>query len=231
VEDTQESEESEETRETEETRESEETEETPPAPAAQPPDDDYRDPIDAREESVRHELVSAGSVSSLLKQLELLGKDPELFQSLLDGIYQASAVTPEEREKSWSAISGGWYENIGRNNSFRSGDLARIFTLVVIPDLLSPPRAEAVATWALEAPAPMVEGLLAAAQADGQETWDAAIMILEPTIALRWMVEHYLRDYWQGVRTVRPHAGTEHVDSKAGFLGGLRRRSGGRHRG
>jgi hypothetical protein len=174
--------------------------------------------------------ASQASVSSLLKQLELLGEDQELFQSILDGILQAGNAPPQEREKSWYVISGtGWYESICRNNSFRSGDLASIFALVVIPELASQLWGEAIAGWLTEAPVPMVEGLIAAAQADGQETWDTAMGILEPVLAYRWMIEHYLRDYWHGARAVRPHVDPGRVESKSGFLG-IRRKPGGRHR-
>jgi hypothetical protein len=175
--------------------------------------------------------ASQAPVSSLLKQLELLGEDQELFQSILDGIRQAGEADPAEREKIWYVISGtGWYENISRNNSFRSGDLAGIFALVVIPELAGQLWAEAIAKWVIDAPVPMVEGLLAAAQADGPEAWDTAMGILEPMLAYRWTIEHYMRDYWHSATAVRQQAGPGRVDSKSGFLG-IRRRPGGRHRG
>jgi hypothetical protein len=170
-------------------------------------------------------------VDALLRQLELLGEDQELFQSILDGIHRAGEMPLEEREKSWYVISGtGWYENIARNNSFRSGDLASIFAQVVIPELAGQLRAEEIAQWAMEAPVPMVEGMLAAAQADGAEAWDAAMGIVEPVLAYRWMVEHYLRDYWHGARAARPNADPGRADGKGGRFG-LRRKPGGRHRG
>ena len=193
-------------------------------PAAPPP----RSPYGGDRNPVR---AGQASVSSLLKQLELLGEDQELFQSMLDSIREVGDAAPVEREKSWYVISGtGWYENTSRNNSFRSGDLAGIFALVVIPELAGQLWAEAIAKWMMDAPVPMVEGLLAAAQADGPEAWDAAMEILEPVLAYRWTIEHYMRDYWHSARAVRSPAGPGRVDSKSGFLG-IRRRPGGRHRG
>jgi len=174
--------------------------------------------------------ATGAPVSSLLKQLELPGEDHELFQSILDGIYQTENATPEEREKSWYVISGtGWYENICRDNRFRSGDLASIFALVVIPELADQLRAEAIAGWVKKAPAPMVQGLLAAAQADSQEAWDTAVEILEPALAHRWIIENFMGDYWPGARSARQHLDPEHTDNRCGFLG-IRRRPG-RHRG
>jgi hypothetical protein len=166
------------------------------------------------------------SVSSLLKRLELLGDDQRLFESVLDSVYQASDMTPEERGRSWDVISSsGWYENVCRNNGFRSTDLADIFVVVVIPDLAEQPPAEVMARWALDAPVPMVEGLLAAAKMTGAEMRNTVIEILEPALAYRWTIEHFMKDYWDDRRVARSYAGSERDDGNLGFFG-RRRRSG-----
>ena len=108
-----------------------------------------------------------------LMQLELLGEDQRVFESYLDDIYQvvSASMTSAERTKSWDVISAtGWYENICQRNNFRSRDLATIFTLVVIPEFAGQPPAEVLARWAIDAPAPMVDGLLEAAKADGPDS-------------------------------------------------------------
>jgi hypothetical protein len=135
-------------------------------------------------------------------------------------------MTPEERGKSWGVISSvGWYETICRNNDFRSGDLVRIFSIIVIPEMAEQPPAEVIARWALEAPVPMVESLLAAARMAGTGTWDTVMEILEPALAYRWTIERFIRDYWDDSRAARPIADLGRGDGKGGLFG-LRRRPG-----
>jgi hypothetical protein len=166
------------------------------------------------------------SVSSMLRRLEWLGEDQTLFESMLDSIYRAGQISLEECARGWEVIScNNWYENISRNNAFRSEDLANIFGLVVIPALADQPPAEVIARWALEAPVPMVEGLLAAASRVGTETWNIVMGVLEPALACRWTTEHFIRDYWDDHRVVRSDAGFGRDEGNRGFLG-LRRRSG-----
>jgi hypothetical protein len=166
-------------------------------------------------------------VSALLKGLELLQEDQQRFESILDAIYLAAGeMTAEERGRSWDVISGtGWYENICRNNSFRSADLARIFTIVVIPELADQRPATVIARWALEAPAPMVAGLLAAARMTSTAAWNAVMDILEPALAYRWTAERFMRDHWDVDRAVRPGTDLGRGDAKAGLFGRRRRRS------
>ena len=186
-----------------------------------------RDPAPARPPSAGERGPARGSqepVSSLLRRLELLGEDQPLFESILDGIHQSGGVAPEERARSWDVISGaGWYENICQYNSFRSRDLAGIFFLVVVPELAEQPPAEVIARWAVEAPVPMVEGLLAAATAAGPDMWNLVMEILEPALAYRWARENYLRDRWDGARAVRPHVSHGRDDGKGGIFGKRRR--------
>jgi hypothetical protein len=162
----------------------------------------------------------------MLRRLEWLGEDQTLFESMLDSIYRAGQISLEECARGWEVIScNNWYENISRNNAFRSEDLANIFGLVVIPALADQPPAEVIARWALEAPVPMVEGLLAAASRVGTETWNIVMGVLEPALACRWTTEHFIRDYWDDHRVVRSDAGFGRDEGNRGFLG-LRRRSG-----
>ena len=155
----------------------------------------------------------------------MLGEDQEQFESLLNAAHEADALTPEERAKSWAVISGdGWHDTISRNNSFRSADLARIFSIVVIPDIAEQSAAGAIAKWAAQAPAPMIEGLLVAAQQASRETWQLAMNILEPALAVRWASERYLPDLLD--RDAVARYGTERSISgaAAGFRNPFRRR-------
>jgi hypothetical protein len=148
------------------------------------------------------------SVSSMLKRLELIGEDQALFESILDGIHRASVLTPEERRRSWGVISDrAWHTNVTRNNGFRSGDLTIIFSLVVIPGLVPYAPANVIAKWALDAPPPMIQGLLAAATRAGAGMPETVMQSLEPALAYRWMTEHYMPEYWDDSRLVRPDPG------------------------
>jgi hypothetical protein len=165
-------------------------------------------------------------VSALLRGLELLEEDQERFELMLNGIYLAAGgMTADERGRSWDVISGhGWYENICRNNSFRSEDLARIFSIVVIPELAEPGLAQVLAGWALEAPVPMVAGLLAATQRVSTAAWNTVMDILEPALAYRWADERFMRDHWDASRAVRLTTDPGRGDGKAGLFGRRRRR-------
>ena len=165
-------------------------------------------------------------MSATLQGLELLEEDQDRFESTLDGIYLAAGgMTPEERARSWHVISGnGWYENICRNNSFRSEDLPRIFSIVVIPELAEPGVAQVIAGWALEAPVPMVAGLLAAARRASHDAWTTAMDILEPALAYRWTDERFMRDHWDASRAMRHNPDPKRGDGKGSFLGKRRRR-------
>jgi len=162
----------------------------------------------------------------MFRGLELLGEDQRLFEATLDGIYQSGDVPPEERARSWDVISApGWYENICRYNGFRSWDLTAVFSLIVIPELAEQPPAEVIARWAVEAPVPMIEGLLAAATAAGPGMWNLVMEILEPALAYRWTIDNYIRDRWEGARVVPAHLKPGRDDAKGGLFG-LRRRPG-----
>ena len=164
------------------------------------------------------------TASSLLKRLELLGEDQALFQSILDSVYEVT-LTSDERGKSWDVICHrDWYENICRNNNnFRSRDLAKIFGIIVIPEIADQTSSQAVAKWAAEAPPPMIKGLLEAAGQAGEEMWNSVMGILEPTLAYRWTVDHYIQECWDEGRVVRSNAELGRGDGNRGLFG-LRRR-------
>ena len=163
-------------------------------------------------------------VSSLLKRLEWPELDPAEFDSILDAIHRVGILTPEESRRSWSVISSNdWYGYASRLNGFGPEDLAVIFGLVVIPDLDgAQPGAERIARWALEAPPPMIEGLLNAASTGGVGTRETAMRILEPALAYRWTAEHRMPGLWDKNRAVRPEPAPARRDD-TGALRWLRR--------
>jgi len=162
------------------------------------------------------------SVSYLLKQLELVGDDAGQFDSILRRIFQVGSQSddPNDRAKSWEVISNNdWYNNLCEHHIFYLGDLAEIFGIVVIPELVGPNAAEAIARWAYYAPPPMIGGLLAAARKAGPGTWQAVMRILEPVLAARWTADNLIQDQWDTSRVIRSTAELGRGDNMRGILG------------
>ena len=166
------------------------------------------------------------TVSRLLKQLELVGGDTGQFDSILQTIFQAGrqADDPNDRAKSWEVISNNdWYDNIYKHCEIYMEDLAEIFGIVVIPDLVGPRAAEVIVRWAYDAPPPMVGGLLLAARKANPETWQAVMQILEPVLALRWVVDSSIQDQWDASRAIRSINQLGSGDNKRGVFSLFRR--------
>jgi hypothetical protein len=106
---------------------------------------------------------------------------------MLDAVLRARDISPTEREKSWRIISTqDWYEKINKIKVLRPGDLEGILAMTIIPDLAQPSAVEDIARWARDAPVPMIDCLLGAAQADAEETWIYVMKLLTPALASRW---------------------------------------------
>lgn len=170
--------------------------------------------------------INQMSLSSQLKQLEWLGENQTQFNSILNGMYRtyrAGSIAPEELVRSWQVISSNdWYDNICRSNDFRSRDLEIIFITVVIPGLADQFSAAEIAQWALQAPRPMVQGLLAAARSSGAETWHTVMGFLEPALAYRWTAENFMQDCWDSSRVIRSYPGHLPAASRRGQTGTFR---------
>jgi hypothetical protein len=166
------------------------------------------------------------AVSHLLKQLELAGDDPGRFDSILRGISQAGGQLADlnDRLKSWEVISNNdWYANICKHHVFGVTELAEIFGIVVIPDLVGPDAAEVIARWAYDAPPPMVGGLLGAARKASPETWRAVIRILESVLAARWAADNSIQNQWDADRATWSTGDFGRSENKRGILGHFRR--------
>lgn len=138
------------------------------------------------------------TVSSLLTQLELAVSDPERFRSCLDAIFKLRYLDdPEDRLKSWERISGKyWFANVAKCEVFQRYELAAIFSIVLIPELRrGGVREEAIANWALDAPAEMIAGLLAAVN-EAEDQRPTIQAILTPALALRWLRDLSMEDLW-----------------------------------
>jgi hypothetical protein len=104
-------------------------------------------------------------------------------------------------------------------------ELARIFSVILIPDLDRPRVGREIAEWAALAPPPVIGGLLAAARGDaraeraGWEKYQAMMSLLQLPLAQRWAAENGLRAEWDssfGARSRRVGRGPE---MSRGFLG------------
>jgi hypothetical protein len=138
------------------------------------------------------------SVSSLLKQLELVGSDPARFRSYLEAIFRLRGIDdPEDRRKSWELISGKyWFSHVSKCEVLQQRDLAEIFSIVLIPELRrGGVREEVIANWALDVPAQMIAGLLAAVT-EAADQRPVVHAILEPVLAARWARDSSMEDLW-----------------------------------
>jgi hypothetical protein len=147
------------------------------------------------------------SLGSLLRQLELVRDDPRGFDEHLGEILRIDpqSVAPDDRRDSWDVIrANGWYERISQENSFYKEDVARIFRIVLIPELGQPDVAENIARWARNAPDRMIEGLLLAAKKTDPETWHYVMRILEPVLALLHAHRGEFADQWDPAWAARP---------------------------
>jgi hypothetical protein len=75
-------------------------------------------------------------------------------------------------------------------------DLAEIFSIVLIPELRrGGVREEVIANWALDVPAQMIAGLLAAVT-EAADQRPVVHAILEPVLAARWARDWSMEDLW-----------------------------------
>jgi hypothetical protein len=138
------------------------------------------------------------TVSFLLKQLELVGSDPARFRSYLEAIFRLRDVDdPDDRLKSWELISGKyWFRNVSKCEVLEQHELAGIFSIVLIPELRrGGVREEAIANWALDVPAEMIAGLLAAVK-EAEDQRPMVHAILESVLAIRWIRDKSMEDLW-----------------------------------
>jgi hypothetical protein len=150
---------------------------------------------------------SSGTVTSLLKQLELVGDDPEVFHLTVRKIFQAGRGPGDanDRARSWEVLSNNdWYSNIAKYHEFLVDELAEIFYIVVIPELSDPHAAQSIPRWAGNAPSAMIGGLLAGARRGGDELWQFVVELLTPVLAARWATDHMIQDQWHRGRVGGP---------------------------
>lgn len=104
-------------------------------------------------------------------------------------------------------------------------ELARIFQVIVIPDLDRPRLAREIADWAAVAPAAVISGLLGAGRGeiDRDRSWaekyQAVMMLLQPALAQRWVAENGLAADWDPSLVARTRRMGRGADLGRGFLG------------
>jgi len=106
------------------------------------------------------------------------------------------------------------------DRQLHADELARIFSVVVLPDLDRPRVGREIAEWAAMAPPPVIGGLLAAARGDsraertGWEKYLMMVSLLQLPLAQRWARENGLRAEWDPSLAARSRR-----DAGRGFLG------------
>jgi hypothetical protein len=106
------------------------------------------------------------------------------------------------------------------DRQLHADELARIFSVIVLPDLDRPRVAREIAEWAAMAPAPVIGGLLAAARGEsraertGWEKYQAMMSLLQLPLAQRWAADNGLRAEWDPSLAARSRR-----DAGRGFLG------------
>jgi len=106
------------------------------------------------------------------------------------------------------------------DRQLHADELARIFSVIVLPDLDRPRVGREIAEWAAAAPPPVIGGLLAAARGEsraertGWEKYQAMMSLLQLPLAQRWAVENGLRAEWDPTLAARSRR-----ETGRGFLG------------
>jgi hypothetical protein len=106
------------------------------------------------------------------------------------------------------------------DRQLHADELARIFSVIVIPDLDRPRVAREIAEWAAMAPPAVIGGLLAAARGEsraertGWEKYQAMMSLLQLPLAQRWAAENGLRAEWDPGLAARSRR-----ETGRGFLG------------
>lgn len=180
---------------------------TPPALPVPDRSGQQADAGSIAQQTARHRSsAEVVAVSDLLRDLELVRDDTDKFESTLKRIAQARAqsITPNDRANSWEKIRHNeWYTHISERQVFHSSEIAGIFGMVVIPDLVGPDAPAVIAgiaQWAYTAPPPMIDGLLAAARKAGNDTWQDVMRILDSALAARWAAENLNQQQWDAGR-------------------------------
>ena len=133
--------------------------------------------------------VDSAEFKLLLQDVLTLGGEPDLGNRV-----DARRMLFEAR----------WCTDTSRpaDRQLHADELARIFSVIVIPDLDRPRVGREIAEWVAMAPPPVIGGLLAAARGDsrveraGWEKYQAMMSLLQPPLAQRWAAENGLRAEW-----------------------------------
>ena len=161
------------------------------------------------------------AVSDLLKQLPAAG-DAQEFDFILQGILGPD-IQPDtaDRVKARREISKGeWYKTIREKFGKLLGvnELARIFQVIVIPDLEDSTVAKKIGDWAEHAQPVIIASLLTASRIAGDDTWHRMMQILQPNLAYRWTIMLRMEVLWDPSLASQPA-----VDSGRGRFGRRRR--------
>jgi hypothetical protein len=146
----------------------------------------------------------ARSVAGLLRSL-VATEDGAEFKQLLQDILTVG-TEPELGNRVDARrvlLEASWCAGPGRpaDRTLHSDELARIFQVVMIPDLDRPRVAREIAEWAAVAPPTVIGALLGAARGESYrsrsgEKYQSMMAQLQPALAQRWAVENGLQAEW-----------------------------------
>jgi hypothetical protein len=152
----------------------------------------------------RYQPGMARSVADLLRSLAAT-EDVAEFKRLLQDILTVGAE-PELGNRVDARrvlFEASWCTGPARpaDRTLHSDELARIFQVVMIPDLDRPRVAREIAEWAAAAPPAVIGALLGAARGESYrsrsgEKYQSMMAQLQPALAQRWAVENGLQAEW-----------------------------------
>jgi hypothetical protein len=164
----------------------------------------------------------ARSVADMLRRLAAT-EDGAEFKQLLQDILTVGAE-PELGNRVDARrvlFAASWCAGPARPASLmlHSDELARIFQVVIIPDLDRPRVTREVAEWAAAAPPTVIGALLGAARGESYrsrsgEKYQSMMAQLQPALAQRWAVENGLQAEWDPGLAARARR-----EAGRGFLG------------
>ena len=139
------------------------------------------------------------ATSDLLKQLPAAADVRQFVFILEDILSPDSQPDNADRVKARREVSKDeWYRNIRTKfgKILWVDGLARIFQIIVLPDLEDPTVAKKIADWAEHAQPVIIASLLTASRISGDDTWLRMMQILQPNLAYRWTIWQHMEVLW-----------------------------------
>jgi hypothetical protein len=148
------------------------------------------------------------TVSDLLKKLAAAADMHEFTSVLGDILSPDPRSDASDRVKARREMSkDSWHASItGLTGQPLDVDmLAKIFQIIIIPDIHNQEALKKIADWAGHAPESVIGGLLLAARQSGNGFWQFMTQVLEPVLARRWTIDNNIQGLWYSIAD-SPHS-------------------------